>query len=89
MRLPDSYRWNDAAEASYLYQNYACRAVVTAAEVKIKRSNGPDVLGRCSGVAQGKRHVERWLCGIEGPYSRRARRERVVASMAHTTRLAP
>lgn len=66
--LPDSYRWNDAAEASYLYQNYACRAVVTGSVVKIKRRGGPDVVGACASLEQGKRFVERWLCVADGHY---------------------
>lgn len=59
--LPDSYRWVDSPQASYLYHNYRCVAVVTENIVKINRRGLGVVEGRCGSVAQGKRHVVRWM----------------------------
>jgi len=63
--LPDTCRWLDTPAASYCHYHFRCIAVVVPGQVVIERAAGrrqrPSLKGRCGSIAQGKRHVERWV----------------------------
>ena len=57
-----AFFWIDDPKASYLQHNASGVGVVRAnGEVVIRWPRGNEVFGRCKSVAQGKRHVERWI----------------------------
>lgn len=63
--LPANCRWSDTPDASFLYRNYACIAVVRPGRVEISRGRKkaplPPLVGVCGSIAHGKRQVEAWL----------------------------
>lgn len=68
--LPDQCRWLDTPDASFCHYHYRCIAIVVRGQVVIARSAGRrkrhDLMGKCGSIAQGKRHVERWIAA-HGP----------------------
>jgi hypothetical protein len=64
--LPKQCHWLTSPDAAWLRWNYGCIAVVRAddngASVQIMFRER-DLFGRAPSVAQGMRHVERWLAG--------------------------
>lgn len=81
--LPSACRWIDSADASRMYWHASCIAVVRAdGAVLIQWGQSPELRGRAATLAQGKRHVERWVSARRGlPPGKRAMaaRERMMA----------
>ena len=64
MELVPAYRWIDCPEGAYLYYNYRgiARVVADGSGFRVViRWRGGEVRGRAGSIAQGKRHIERWI----------------------------
>lgn len=72
--LPPPCRWIDCETKSCLMWHYGCIAVVHAdGRVTIQWARGKQMERRAASLAQGKRHVERWVAARPGlPPGKRA-----------------
>ena len=91
--LPPPCRWIDYDAHSCLMWHYGCVAVVyPCGRVTIQWGKAPVIETRAANLAQGKRHVERWISKRPGlPPGKRAMatRERMRKANAGDPKLTP
>lgn len=89
--LPPACRWIDSHEASHLYWNYGCIAIVYSdGRVRIQWGQCEPIESRAACLAQGKRHVERWVSARGGwPPGKRAMAMRERVRAVNAARITP
>lgn len=71
--LPPDCRWIDSPDGSFLHFRYACIASVMA-DGRVRIQGYRQTEGRAASLAQGKRHVARWIAVHGLPPGKDARR---------------
>ena len=74
--LGGSYHWIDSDTGSYLQFNYGTAAYVQPDPDRglykvVIHWRGREIRGRAGSIAQGKRHIERWISARGGRHEKR------------------